>query len=28
VKHNSTLLRAAQRRMRPFLWADRLSRIT
>lgn len=28
VKHSSILSRAAQRRMRAFLWADRLSRIT
>lgn len=28
VKHNSTLFFAAQRRIRQFLWADRLSRMT
>jgi hypothetical protein len=28
VKHRSTLFRAAQRTMRQFLWADRLSMIT
>lgn len=28
VKHSSTLFLVAQRRIRPFLWAERLSRIT